>query len=78
MLELLLLTPKNNKKYTNLKKVFLPELSGVLQILTNHVETFSLLRAGEITIIDIDNIEKTIEITSGGCHIKNNLITIIL
>jgi F0F1-type ATP synthase epsilon subunit len=68
-----IVSPQKTRKFEQLKAVTLPAYSGEMQVLAGHAEAFILLKKGNIIIDD-----KTVEISGGECHIKDDNIIIIL
>jgi len=74
--------------YRYVQSVGLPAFYGYMQILPMHAESFVLLRKGEISIrfaelqnkSDIQQTKrsKIIPIATGECHIKDDVVTIIV
>ena len=78
-MDLIISSPTKNTKYYNLKKVTLSSLSGQIQILPNHAETFLLLKKDKISLTDINNSSEDIFIDSNSqCYIKDNKIIILI
>ena len=68
----------NTSEYNDLRSIMIPALSGQMQILTNHAESFILLDAGNVILKDSGKNITSVKISGGECHIQNNSVTIIL
>jgi len=64
--------------YKNVRSVTLPAFSGQMQILSGHAESFILLQKGNILLRQSNKKSKIIQNINGECHIKNDVVTIIL
>lgn len=66
------------KKYGNLTSVTLPASLGQAQILPGHAEAFILLNGGIVILRQSDGQKQSVQISKGGCHVKDNEVMIIL
>lgn len=71
-------SPQKTTSYKNIESITLPSFFGQMQILDNHAESFILLQKGDIYLQQSNKQNKIIQIISGECHIKNNIVTIVL
>ncbi len=78
MLTCTVVSPEENKKYTDLASVFLPTASGQAQIMPNHAEAFFLLKKGSIGFQRSAGDDFSIKTNGGQCFVKDDVVTIIL
>ncbi len=79
MLTCFIFSPDSTKKYDNLRGVSLPALKGQMQVLSNHAESFILLKQGKIVLYKKNGNKKELQIDNeGGCYVTNNKVNIIL
>jgi F0F1-type ATP synthase epsilon subunit len=89
MLTCTITSPNKTEVYKNVRNITIPGISGQMQILPGHCESFFLLRKGNIILRRPNKLpkktkpaygmqDKIIEITRAECYIKNNTITVIL
>ncbi len=78
MINCTITSPKKTIIYKKIASIILPSSSGQMQILPGHAESFILLQKGNIFLQQSNNKKEIIENTKGECHIRNNIITIIL
>jgi len=64
--------------YKNVQSVTLPAVSGQMQVLSGHTESFILLKNGNISLRQLNKEDEIIENANGECYIKNNEVVIIL
>jgi F0F1-type ATP synthase epsilon subunit len=77
-MKLNIFTPKSKKTYGDLVSITIPTQKGVMEVLTNHAETFARLTKGTIILKSEASIKKE-EIQSDTiCYIKDNSITVIV
>jgi len=69
---------KKTTTYKNIQSIVLPAFSGQMQILPDHAESFILLQQGNISLRRLNKESEVIQIMNGECHIKDNLVMIIL
>jgi len=78
MINCTITSPKKTTVYKKVQSIMLPTFSGQIQILPGHAESFILLREGNISLRQLKKENKIIQNINGECHIKNNVVTIIL
>jgi F0F1-type ATP synthase epsilon subunit len=77
-IECVITSPIAKTAYSNLRSVSLPALSGVMEVLPGHAESFVLLTVGSIVLRDQNNHIKKISVKEGECHIYQDGIVIII
>jgi len=78
MINCTITSPKKTTVYKNVQNITLPALSGQMQILSGHAESFILLQKGNIVLQQTGKERETIQNAGGECYIKDNTVTIIL
>jgi len=78
MIDCTITSQKETTIYRNVQSIKLPALSGKMQILPGHAESFVLMRVGNIFLQQSDKQDKIIQIKNGEFYIKNDKVTIIL
>ena len=78
MINCTITSPKKTIVYKNVLDITLPALSGQMQILPGHAESFILLREGNISLRQLNKKSEIIQNINGECYIKNDVVTIIL
>jgi F0F1-type ATP synthase epsilon subunit len=78
MLKCTILSPTETQTYTDIRSVTLPAVSGQMQVLTGHAESFVALKKGIIRIQRENEKGKALDITSGECYVRANQILIFL
>ncbi len=78
MINCTITSPKKTVIYKNVHSVTLPALSGQIQILKGHAESFILLKEGVILLKYLNKESETIQNTNGECHVKDDIVKIIL
>ena len=71
-------SPKQTVTYKDIQSITFPALSGQIQILPGHAEAFILLQEGDVILQRSDKKSEVVQITSGECHVKDNVATVIL
>ena len=64
--------------YKNVQSITLPAHSGQMQILPGHAESFVILQKGNISLRQLNKESEIIQNMRGECHIKDDVVTIIL
>ena len=77
MINCVITSPKETISYKDLQSVALPALTGQMQILSGHAESFVLLKKGSIVLEKSGQQNKLIQITNGECYIKDDVVTIV-
>ena len=78
MINCTITSPQKTTVYKNARSVTLPALSGQMQILPGHAESFILLRKGNISLRKSNKESEVIQNINGECYIKNDAVTVIL
>ncbi|HDL74974.1 MAG TPA: hypothetical protein ENH06_01140 [bacterium] len=78
MINCIITSFKKTIVYKNVQNIILPAFSGQMQILPGHAESFILLRKGNIFLRQLNKEDEIIQNINGECHIKNDVVTIIL
>jgi F0F1-type ATP synthase epsilon subunit len=78
MISCTITSPKKTTVYKKVQSIILPALSGQMQILPGHAESFILLREGNISLRQLNKENEIIQNINGECHIKDNEVVIIL
>jgi len=78
MISCIITSPKKTIVYKNVQSIILPALSGQMQILSGHAESFILLQAGNISLRQANKESEIIQNIRGECYIKNDVVTVIL
>jgi len=63
--------------YDNLESVTLPAVSGKMQILHQHAESYILLKPGNVKLKKKNGDEKNIQLNEGVCYLYANTLTIL-
>ena len=77
MLTCTITSTKETQEYKNLQSVTVPDLSGVIQILSGHAEIFNLLSPGKV-ILDYGDKKEEKNISNAECYINNNKVTTVV
>ena len=77
MLNCTITSKTSTKKYENLKSVSIPSVSGYMQIMKGHAESFILMKEGEI-VLQSKNGKQSVSILGGECLIQKDDVLIIL
>jgi len=78
MINCTIISPQKTIIYKNMQSITLPALSGQMQILPGHAESFILLQKGNISLRQSNKKNKIIQNINGECYIKNDVVTVIL
>lgn len=78
MINCTITSPEKTTTYKNIQSIVLPAFSGQIQILPDHAESFVLLQQGNISLHQLNKGSEVIQIMNGECHIKDNVVMIIL
>ena len=78
MIDCLITSLKKTEIYKKARSVTLPAFLGRTQILPGYAESFLLLNKGDIIIRRSGGKKEIIQILNGQCHIKDDVVTIIL
>lgn len=78
MIDCVITSPEKTTSYKDVQSVTLPTLSGQIQILPEHAESFVLLQEGNISLQQSNKENEVIPNTKGECYIKDNVVTVIL
>ena len=79
MLSCKIISGQGTEEYGNIEKAMLPGLSGQIQILPGHAETFLLFTKGDITLIQKGSMHsKVVSVDGGACHVLGDVISIVL
>jgi len=78
MINCIITSPQKTAVYKNLRSVTLPAFFGQMQILPGHAESFVLLKKGNISLRQLNKKKEIIQNINGECHIRNDVVTIIL
>ena len=78
MINCTITSPKKTMVYKKVQSIILPALSGQMQILPGHAESFILLQKGNISLRQLSKESEIIQNINGECYIKNDVVTIIL
>lgn len=78
MINCVITSPKETRVYKNLLSVSLPAFFGQIQILSSHAESFITLKEGDIIAQKSQKKQDDIHISGGECHIKDDVVNIIL
>lgn len=70
-----IISSQDKKEFYEIKSITLPALSGELQILPDHAESFIILKKGDVVLKN--NKRNTLPVEGGVCHIKDNAVVII-
>lgn len=73
-----IVTPEEVILDTEVRLIQMQGLDGWFEVMENHAPIISALQAGKIRYIDMDNQEKTIEISGGFFGMENNEARITL
>lgn len=73
-----IVTPEQVILDTDVRLIQLPGLDGWFEVMENHAPIISALKPGKVRYIDMDNQEKTIEISGGFFGMENNEARITL
>lgn len=73
-----IVTPEEVILDTEVRLIQMQGLDGWFEVMENHAPIISALQAGKIRYIDMDNHEKTIEISGGFFGMENNEARITL
>jgi F0F1-type ATP synthase epsilon subunit len=78
-MECRIISPKETRQHQGLSAITLPALSGRMEVLPNHAESFVVLGKGEVVLKggDKEIVEKVI-ISKGLFYIKDNRALLIL
>ncbi len=78
MISCTITSPQKTTVYKNVQSITLPALSGQMQILPGHAESFILLQKGNISLRQSNKESEIIQNINGECYIKNDVVTVIL
>lgn len=73
-----IVTPEEIILDTEVRLIQMQGLDGWFEVMENHAPIISALQAGKVRYIDMDNQEKTIEISGGFFGMENNEARITL
>jgi F0F1-type ATP synthase epsilon subunit len=77
-IECTITSPLGTKVYSQLQSVTLPAVSGVMQVLPGHAESFAMIAAGTVTLKNTKGEIEAVRVSAGECHIRNNSVLIIV
>ncbi len=78
MIYCIITSPEKTTVYKNIKSITLPAFRGITQILPNHAEAFMILKKGNIILKQLNKKDNNVQIASGECYVKDNVVKIIL
>lgn len=70
-------SPEETNHY-DVSSVQIPAMSGAMTILPGHVELFTLLSSGTVSLTRGDESPKLVQIEGGACHVKDDEVVIIV
>lgn len=73
-----ILSTEDSQKSDNLVKVELPSVNGTMQVFKDHAESFIKLQPGFIVLEQKNGKIIKKEISQAECHIKDNVVTVII
>ena len=71
------ITPDKTLFSGELDLVRVPGIDGFFEIMNNHAPLVSILKKGEIKLVDDKKHEQKIEITGGVIEVNNNIVKIL-
>jgi len=78
MLDCRLISLKRTVVYKDVRSIILPAFSGQIEILPGHVESFLLLKEGDIVIKKSNEKIDRVSISDGECYVNNDFVDIVL
>jgi F0F1-type ATP synthase epsilon subunit len=69
---------KETITHESIKSVKLPSVNGEMEVLSKHAEAFVLLGKGTVVLRGDTMKQVNIDVTEGVCHVKNDVVTVIL
>ena len=78
MINCTITSPQKTVIYKKAESVTLPALSGEMQVLPGHIESFIILKQGNIIFKQNNKKDTTVQIQKGQCYVKRDEMLIVL